>query len=318
MRKNKKQLIFICAICLVALILAVVAILLLTKQKDSAKTPSSEKSANSATNQTDNQETEPASGNTNPGNTNPGNTNPGNTNPGNTDPGNTDPGNTDSGNTDPNQPEDKPQVPDVDQEDPVQPPVDVPPVVEIPDEDEVVGLQFPCEVPNHSLRIEKLEPYSGMFVEDGTNRQVTDVAMLLVYNHGTTAVEYTEITVEYQGKTLTFQITALPAGQKMVVQEKSGAAIPAGVPLSASALVVHRAQMQIAQGLSVVDNGDNSLTIKNLSGETVPTVRVFYKYYMADENLYVGGIAFTVRVTNLAPGGSVVVRPSHYNSQTYS
>ena len=202
------------------------------------------------------------------------------------------------------------------QDETVTPPNNVPPQVEIPSQDEILGLQFPCEVPGHNLQIQQLAPYSGLFVEDGTNRQITDVAMLLIYNSGDTAVEYTEITIEYEAKNLVFQITALPAGEKMVVQEKSGSAIPEGVAVKASVLVIHRAQMSIAPGLSVTDNGDNSLTIKNLTGETIPAVRVFYKYFMKDENLFVGGIAFTVRVTSLGPNGSVVVHPSHYNSQT--
>lgn len=188
--------------------------------------------------------------------------------------------------------------------------------VEIPVTNETIGLQFPCEVPGHNLRIEKLAPYTGIFVEDGTNQQVTDVAMLLVQNTGDSAVEYAEIMVDYADKTLCFQITALPAGERMVVQEKSGHVVPKGVAGRASALVVHRTRMNITPEISVSDNGDNSLTVKNLTNQTIPTVRVFYKYYMEKENMFVGGIAFTVRITSLGPESSMVVYPSHYNSQT--
>ena len=210
---------------------------------------------------------------------------------------------------------------DSNEEDPkeeeVTPPSDVtPPVVDIPVEDETVGLEFPCEVPGHDLRIEKLAPYSGIFVEDGTNSQVTDVAMLQVTNFGTTAVEYAEISVVYEDKTLVFHISALPAGESLVSQEASAQSVPEGTPTSATALVAHRTEMAFAEGVSVTDNGDNSLTIKNGSDTNMPTVRVFYKYYMAEEELFVGGIAFTLRLTNLAPGASITVRPSHYISET--
>lgn len=188
--------------------------------------------------------------------------------------------------------------------------------VEIPVVNEASGLQFPCEVPGHNLRIEKLAPYTGIFVEDGTNQQTTDVAMILVQNTGDSAVEYAEIMIDYQGKTLCFQITALPAGERMVVQEKNRSGVPKGVAGRASALVVHRTRMHIAPEISVSDNGDNSLTVKNLTDKTIPTVRIFYKYYMEKENMFVGGIAFTVRIDSLGAGGSMVVYPSHYNSQT--
>ena len=187
--------------------------------------------------------------------------------------------------------------------------------VVIPDPNpEKVGLQFPCEVPGHDLKLEKIAPYTGMFVEDGTHAQVTDVAMILMQNTGTGAVEYAEITVKWAAETLVFQVTALPAGERMVVQEKNGKKIPEGDPLEAVALVSHRAKMAIAPELTVQDNGDNSLTVTNLTDETIPTVRVFYKYYMEEEDLYVGGIAFSVRITNLPAHGSMVVQPAHFIS----
>ena len=68
--------------------------------------------------------------------------------------------------------------------------------------------------------------------------------------------------------------------------------------------------------VQVVDNGDNTLTVKNLTNEIIPTVRIFYKYYMEDEKLFVGGIAFTVRISRLGAGASVMIQPSHYTSQT--
>lgn len=192
---------------------------------------------------------------------------------------------------------------------------DVPPVVVIPDPDKVQpGLQFPCAVPGHDLTIEKLAPYNGMFVEDGTNVQVTDVAMILVHNTGKDALEYTEITVKFAQETLVFQITALPAGERMVVQEKNGKSVPAGEPVEASALVVHRAQMAVAPELTVKDNGDNTLTVTNLTDQNIPTVRVFYKYYMEKEDLFVGGIAFTLRIINLHADSSMVVQPAHFIS----
>ena len=196
------------------------------------------------------------------------------------------------------------------------PPIETPPSVDIPDSDDKEGLQFPCEVPGYDLYLEKLASYSGIFVEDGTNAQVSDVAMMMVHNQGQSAVEYTEITVKYADETLMFHISALPAGERMVVQESTGKPLPQGLALEASALVVQRVQMEVAPEISVTDNGNNTLTVKNLTNQAIPAIRVFYKYYMEDEDIFVGGIAFTVRITNLAAGGNVVIQPSHFNSQT--
>ena len=197
-----------------------------------------------------------------------------------------------------------------------------PPSVEIPPETnpqtgEPEGITFPSEIPGYGLTIEKMEPYNGMFVEDGSNANVKGVAMLLVKNNGQFPVEYTQICVEFGKEQLLFDISALPVGEKLVVQEKTGKSIPAGKATHASAMVVQRAEMEMsATKLRVTDNGDNTLTIQNITDKMIPTVRVFYKYYMEDEDVFVGGIAFTVRVTRLGAGASVTLQPSHYTSTT--
>ena len=154
-------------------------------------------------------------------------------------------------------------------------------------------------------------------MEDGTNANIKDVAMLLVVNHGNYPVEFAQIRVMCGQEELLFDITALPAGEKLVVQEKTGKTLTESEVTSASALVVQRANMEMSEGkIQVTDNGDNTLTVKNLTNETIPTVRIFYKYYMEDEKLFVGGIAFTVRISRLGAGASVTIQPSHYTSQT--
>ncbi len=200
-------------------------------------------------------------------------------------------------------------------------PEDPPSSVVIPSEkDPQTGeteITFPCQVPGYGLVIEKLAPYNGMFVEDGSNANVQNVAMLMVHNKGDFPVEYTQISVNYGQETLLFDVSALPVGQKLVVQEKTGKTIPAGKVASATAMVVQRADMEMSEGkVQVTDNGNNTLTIRNLTDQTIPTVRVFYKYYMEQEGIFVGGIAFTVRITRLGAGSSVTVQPSHYTSKT--
>lgn len=207
-------------------------------------------------------------------------------------------------------------------EQPLIPPEDRPSSVVIPTEKdpetgEPAGITFPCQVPEYGLVIEKMGPYKGMFVEDGSNVNVENVAMLMVHNKGDFPVEYTQICVEYGQEKLYFDISALPVGERLVVQEKSGKPIPDGKATYATATVVQRANMEMSESkVRVTDNGDNTLTVQNLTDEAIPAVRVFYKYYMQDEGIFVGGIAFTVRVTRLTPGASVTIQPAHYTSKT--
>ncbi len=207
-------------------------------------------------------------------------------------------------------------------EEQITPPEDQPPAVVIPPEKnpqtgEELGISFPCQIPGYDLTVEKMEPYNGIFVEDGSNANIQNVAMLLVKNNGDFPVEYTQIRVMCGQEELLFDISALPAGEKLVVQERTGKAISEGKASSASALVVQRANMEMSENkVQVIDNGDNTLTVKNLTDKTIPTVRIFYKYYMENEEVFVGGIAFTVRISRLGAGASMTIQPSHYTSQT--
>lgn len=207
-------------------------------------------------------------------------------------------------------------------EEQVAPPESLPSAVDIPSETDPEtgknsGVSFPCQVPGYGLVIEKMAPYNGMFVEDGSNVTVENVAMLLVHNNGDFPVEYAQLRVACGQEELLFNISALPVGASLVVQEASGKSISQGAATSVNALVVQRAALEMSKDqVRVTDNGDNTLTIQNLTDKTIPTVRLFYKYYMNGEALFVGGIAFTVRISQLGAGASVTVQPSHYTSQT--
>ena len=62
----------------------------------------------------------------------------------------------------------------------------------------------------------------------------------------------------------------------------------------------------------VEENEDGSLLVTNLTDKTIPTIRIFYKYYMYDEEVYVCGITYTARIRDLEGGASCVIAPSHY------
>lgn len=197
--------------------------------------------------------------------------------------------------------------------------IDGAPTVTLPTETEPntgenVGVRLPCDVPQQGLRIEKIAPYSGIFVEDGTNRRLENMAMMLVTNTGDAPVEYTVITASYAGGQVEFRLSSLPAGASAVVQAQNAAAVPEGDLLSCTATVIHRGALALNQDkVSVIDNSDGSLTVTNLTGADVPAVRVFYKYYMEEEGLYVGGITFTAKLTGLKAGETLTVRPAHYS-----
>ena len=63
---------------------------------------------------------------------------------------------------------------------------------------------------------------------------------------------------------------------------------------------------------NVEETAEGSLLVTNITETDIPCIRIFYKFYMYDTNVYVGGITYTAKVTNLAAGASCIVTPSHY------
>ena len=198
---------------------------------------------------------------------------------------------------------------------PPPPPTKPPVVIPTPTEPEKVVLTLPYVVPGSSLVIQKVAPYEGAYLEDGTDATVSNVAMALLYNAGSEAVEYSKITMKYDDKTLQFEASAIPAGGIVVVQAMDRSSCATGDLLECTADVATLPTLDKAEDkIKIEDNGNNSLTVTNLTDKDIVTVRIFYKYYMEDTHAYVGGITYTAKISNLKANESVVITPSHYAS----
>ena len=87
------------------------------------------------------------------------------------------------------------------------------------------------------------------------------------------------------------------------------------MPEKCIATVVQRESMGMSEDqILVKDAGANKLQIQNLTEEIIPSVRVFYKYYMEDKKIFLGGIAFSVKLSELEAGEELVIQPAHYQS----
>lgn len=180
-------------------------------------------------------------------------------------------------------------------------------------EEEVIEL--PYTIPGTNLEIQRIADYSGLYLEDGSDSSASDIAMILLYNAGSEAVEYANITMRYEENDLTFTASVIPAGGRVTVQESDKNSCVDGELLACTADVATASSLNMSQdSVEVTDNGDNTLTVTNLTAQEIVTVRIFYKYYLEDEDAYLGGITYTSKISNLKANESVVVSPSHYAS----
>ena len=172
---------------------------------------------------------------------------------------------------------------------------------------------FPYSIPGSGLVIEQINSYDGLFLEDGSDKEVSNVTAMVLANTGDDCAEYIEITIDRDGVQLKFIASALEPGGRMIVLEAGGKQFSNGTYSNCVADVATLSEFTMSENqLRVEETAECSLLVTNITESDIPCVRIFYKFYMNDTKVYVGGITYTAKVTNLGAGGSCTITPSHY------
>lgn len=185
--------------------------------------------------------------------------------------------------------------------------------VAVGEEKGVKYLEFPYEIQQSSLIIQRVWPYSGSYVEDGTNDPVSDITALLVTNTGKECIEFADITLTSEEGELEFSLSALEAGGSCILLESNRAAYKEENYLKCSAEIAFLDKMEMSETMvEVKEIKSGALSVKNVSDRKIPGIRVFYKYYDEKDGVYIGGTAFNSQITDLEAGYTKLVTPAHY------
>ena len=176
------------------------------------------------------------------------------------------------------------------------------------------GLQLPYLIPGTELVLETVNPYTGVFLEDGSDAEVQNIYTVVIRNRSSHCAEYIDLTITREdGKKLNFIASAIEAGATVVVMESSAAGYEEVGIETCSARVATLEQMEMSRdAIEIKEDASGSLVVTNISDVDIPCLRIFYKFYMPDVNVYVGGITYTAKVLDLGKGETKVVIPSHY------
>lgn len=193
-------------------------------------------------------------------------------------------------------------------------PVTEPVVDPIPETTVPTGVRFPYAIPGTELVIEAVNPYTGVFLEDGSDADANDIYAIILRNKAPTCVEYISITLTRDdGKELSFVASAIDADSRIVVMEAHAEEYVEADYDACSADVAQIPAFEMSGELIRVEESKNgALLVTNISDTDIPCVRLFYKFYMEDVNVYVGGITYTAKIEYLAAGETKTVMPSHY------
>ena len=175
------------------------------------------------------------------------------------------------------------------------------------------SLSFPYAISGTDLVIQSVRSYDGVFLEDGSNQDVTGISTMVLVNTGKTGIEYAEITLNQGSTALKFKATSIPAGATLVVQEATAARHVDSKYTACSANVAAASTFEMSESKVKVEEIENgTLLVTNLTNETISRVRVFYKFAFEKGRIYVGGITYTAELTALKPGQSAKLTASHF------
>ena len=186
------------------------------------------------------------------------------------------------------------------------------------------ATEKPTELPmpdgidlGNGLVITDVGSYTGAFVEDGTDEQVSDVLMIEVYNYGVAPVQYAEISLATGNETANFTLSTLPVGETMRVLEKTRMAFDENAEYTQAAaqnVAQFQKPMSLCQDKIQIQSLDGAMNIVNISGQDITGEVIVYYKNIADGMLQ-GGITYRVRFAEGMKKDEVrQIMTNHYSS----
>lgn len=177
-----------------------------------------------------------------------------------------------------------------------------------PQEESVV---FPYTTADADVIVENIGVYEGIFHEDGTNRQVFDVAAIMLYNSADTVISYIAVEVKTDGERYLFEGFILPPKSRIFIPESNAQKKIEAPVLSCDISVVYL-QSRADDAVLIEERNWDTLCITNLSDTTLSAVTIYYHHYLPEDGIYIGGRAFETTIWNLQPGAQTRISPLFY------
>lgn len=175
-------------------------------------------------------------------------------------------------------------------------------------------ISLPYKVGTTELEITKIQKYSGKFVEDGSDKEVSNILALIVKNTSNKDLQYGQIILSTDtNDNVEFNITNLPAKSSAIVLESTGS-IPYTKNLSyknSTYASVNSLPMDTKKIKVTTEN--NSITIDNISGKDLGTVYVYYKN--KKNSSYLGGITYRVKFENVEKDVKLTTKTNHFTEK---
>ena len=164
-----------------------------------------------------------------------------------------------------------------------------------------------------SLAVERLLSYDGKYIEDGLEREVQDVAAIMLYNSKDTVIPYAYITVYTQNCKYTFNAYMIPPKASVLVPEETAQKLTESHVVRTFGWTTVKEEGRRVR-LDIEEVGMGCFRVTNMTGSKVHDLTIYHRTYIPEESFYMGGKAFQTHIPYIAPGNTVLVYPENYVS----
>lgn len=176
------------------------------------------------------------------------------------------------------------------------------------DNDSVV---LPANISCTPLIVEQLVSYDGKFLEDGSGREVINVAAIMLYNSSERIIPYAYVTVYTQSCQYTFDAFMLPPKSTVLVPDADAQQLTnEKIVRTFGWMTVMDDSMKAFVGIR--EEGMGCLYVENLSGQRLRNLTIHHRSYLEESDFFVGGRTFQTNIPELPPGETVMIYPSNY------
>ena len=173
-------------------------------------------------------------------------------------------------------------------------------------------ISLPYTIASTGMTIKNIGQYTGSFVEDGSDKSVSNVLSIVVTNTSGKDLQYGEIKLKAGSKTATFKLTNIPSGKSVLALETSGMKYSSGTNYTYAEATYAQTNMSMNSSKVSVSTADSKVTIKNISGKDLGTVYIYYKN-LDKSGAYLGGITYRVKFENVKSGDTLTQSTKHFS-----
>ncbi len=175
----------------------------------------------------------------------------------------------------------------------------------------------PCARNYHSIQVENtplqilaVVEYEGAFAEDYSEDMVFSVSAILLHNPSGDFIAEAVIVIHSTKGSFLYRAEMIPAGHTVLIPERGRAPYEEMDILEVYGWVY--TSDAFLSGLEITEIEADEIMVSNDSGKTLENVRIYYKSYLPQEGIYLGGIAREVFIPSLSPGESVTLELPFY------